>query len=97
MNLNDLDLILFSIYYHDIIYNVSRKDNKEKSFELFEDRYKNILPGKIINNCKNQILATKNHFKSLDNDINYLIDLYISILGSNERIYKEYSKNIKKE
>jgi predicted metal-dependent HD superfamily phosphohydrolase len=90
--------ILFTLYYHDIVYNSLKSDNEEKSAELAEKRLKQISVSlDTIELCKNQILATKSHIKSTDSDTNYFTDADLSILGQNWETYSLYYKNVRKE
>lgn len=90
--------ILFTLFYHDIIYNTLKSDNEEQSAELAEKRLKQInVPNQIIEKCKSQILATKNHLENSDIDTNYFTDADLSILGKQEEVYKQYSKNVRLE
>jgi predicted metal-dependent HD superfamily phosphohydrolase len=90
--------ILFTLYYHDIVYNSLKSDNEEKSAELAEKRLKQIsVSPDTIELCKNQILATKSHIKSTDSDTNYFTDADLSILGQNWETYSLYYKNVRKE
>ena len=90
--------ILFSLYYHDIVYNSLKSDNEEKSAELAERRMKQISVSiDTIELCKNQILATKSHIKSTNSDTNYFTDADLSILGQNWETYSVYYKNVRKE
>lgn len=90
--------ILFTLYYHDIIYNSLKSDNEEKSAELAEKRLKQISVSiDTIESCRNQILATKSHLKSTDNDTNYFTDADLSVLGQNWETYSLYYKNVRKE
>jgi predicted metal-dependent HD superfamily phosphohydrolase len=90
--------ILFTLYYHDIIYNPLKTNNEEKSAELAEKRMRQIsVPADITELCKNQILATKSHLKSIDNDTNYFTDADLSVLGQTWEVYSQYFKNIRKE
>jgi len=92
------ETVLFTVYYHDIIYNPLKSDNEEKSAELAEKRMKQIsVPNEIIENCKLQILATKSHIKSTDSDTNYFTDADLSILGQHWETYSLYYKNVRKE
>lgn len=89
---------LFTLFYHDIIYNSIKSDNEEKSAELAEKRMKQISVSKDkIEMCKKQILATKSHIKSIDSDTNYFTDVDLSILGQNWETYLLYCKNVRKE
>lgn len=90
--------ILFTLYYHDIVYNSLKSDNEEKSAELAEKRMKQILVSNDkIELCKNQILATKSHIKSTDSDTNYFTDADLSVLGHNRETYSLYYKNVREE
>ena len=96
--ITDWDTILFTLYYHDIIYNPLNSNNEEDSAELAETRMKFIaIPDPIIDNCKQQILATKQHVTSVDDDTNYFLDADLSILGQNWDDYEQYAKNVRKE
>jgi predicted metal-dependent HD superfamily phosphohydrolase len=90
--------ILFTLYYHDIVYNSLKSDNEEKSAELAEKRMKQILVSdSSIELCKKQILATKSHIKSMDSDTNYFTDADLSVLGQSWETYSLYYKNVRKE
>jgi predicted metal-dependent HD superfamily phosphohydrolase len=90
--------ILFTLYYHDIIYNSLKSDNEEKSAELAEKRLKEISVSiHTIELCKYQILATKSHIKSTDNDTNYFTDADLSVLGQDWETYSTYYKSVRRE
>lgn len=92
------ETILFTLYYHDIIYNPLKSDNEEKSAELAEKRMKQIsIPDQMIDLCKRQILATKSHLRSIDSDTNYFTDADLSTFGQNWEAYSLYYKNVRKE
>ena len=91
------DTILFTLYYHDIIYNATKSNNEEKSAELAEKRLKRIsVSNDKIELCKSQILATKSHIKSIDSDTNYFTDADLSVLGQDWETYALYYKNVRK-
>lgn len=92
------ETILFTLYYHDIIYNSIKSDNEEKSAKLAEKRMKQIsVSNDKITLCKKQILATKSHIKSTDSDTNYFTDADLSVLGQSWETYSLYYKNVRKE
>jgi predicted metal-dependent HD superfamily phosphohydrolase len=92
------ETVLFTLYYHDIIYNVLKSDNEELSAELAEKRMKQInVPPEIIENCKSQILATKKHEDKSDIDTNFFIDADLSILGQDTEAYKLYFQDVRQE
>jgi len=91
-------VLSFSIFYHDIIYNIRRKDNELKSAELAQKRLEDIgLPAPLIHQCFDQIVATKRHEVSAESDTNYLLDMDLSILGSSWEVYFAYTKQIRQE
>jgi predicted metal-dependent HD superfamily phosphohydrolase len=92
------DTILFTLYYHDVIYNPLRSDNEEKSAKLAVQRMKKLaVPAQIIELCQEQILATKSHGKSSNNDTNYFTDADLSILGQDWDTYSQYYQAVRKE
>jgi len=92
------DTILFTLFYHDIIYNPLKSDNEERSAELAENRMRQLsVPDSSIERCKRQILATKSHLISTDSDTNYFTDADLSVLGQTWDIYSLYYQNIRKE
>ncbi len=96
--LRSWDTVLFSLYYHDIVYNSLKSDNEERSADLAEKRMKQMaVPAEVIAQCKAQILATKSHTQSTDSDTNYFTDADLSILGQSWEIYIEYCKSVRKE
>lgn len=90
------DTLLFSIYYHDIIYDPKRKDNEYQSACICK-KVLDATDFKDSTACFQQIMATKDHLLSTDSDTNILLDIDLSILGKEKRIYTEYSSQIRKE
>lgn len=96
--LEDPDTVCCSIFYHDIIYNVKRQDNEEKSADLGTQRALDIGLGvQGARLCHKQILATKSHTFSDNMDTNYLCDIDLSVLGSEPDVYQNYTATIRKE
>lgn len=93
------DVVEFSIWYHDSIYNPLRKDNEQKSAELAELRLEELgLPAAFIQSCSRQILATQSHqAQEKEEDTNYLLDFDLSILAATWPDYKTYTQQIRKE
>lgn len=96
--INDWDTLLFSLFYHDIIYKATAKDNEEKSAEAAVKVLKMLAyPEEKAAKCEAQILATKTHASSPDIDTNILTDADLSILGSTWESYQNYAKQVRKE
>lgn len=96
--IQDWDTILFTLFYHDIIYNTTKFNNEEQSATFAKQRMKQALVdnSKIIL-CEKQILATKLHSQNTNKDTSYFMDADLSVLGANWDIYLKYSKNVRKE
>ena len=96
--INHWNTILFTLFYHDVIYNSLKSNNEEKSAEFAIQRMQLLsVPQEIIKRCENQILATKHHKLSEDTDTNYFTDADLAILGANWETYQQYYKNVRKE
>ena len=83
--INDLEILKLSIWYHDVIYKASKGDNEEQSAHIAEKRLKSInfdenkievIKKLIISTKKHEILLNDNH------DNGYLLDTDLSILGT---------------
>ena len=62
--ISDYDSLLFSVFYHDIIYKPTAKDNEEKSAEIAKTRLEKLnISQEKITRIYNQILATKSQKK----------------------------------
>lgn len=92
------DAVLFALFYHDIVYNVLKKDNEEKSAVFAAKQMVNCkVPGNIIDDCCAMILATKTHVPSGNSDINIFTDADLSVLGQDWTTYETYLKQIREE
>jgi len=90
------DIICFSIFYHDIIYSVWKKDNEEKSADFALDELSALLSSSQLQNIQQQIVATKIH-EGVDKDTEWLLDFDLAILGQSVNDYKSYTQKIRKE
>ena len=94
----DWDTLLFSLFYHDIVYKASAKDNEEKSAAIAIKSLASInYPSEKIIKCSEQILATKLHLPNSDIDTCLLLDADMAILGANEPDYEKYYLAVRKE
>lgn len=96
--IDDFGVVLFSLFYHDMVYDSSKKDNEERSADLARERMQTlgVSEDKILK-CVTQILETKGHSISEDNDTNFFTDADLSILGLDWDLYSEYAQNVRKE
>lgn len=96
--IQDWDTLLFSLFYHDVVYNVRRQDNEEKSAELAHQRLQALnYPPVGIEKCVAQILATKSHTLNPDLDTNLFTDADLAILGQAWPTYHTYTQQIRRE
>lgn len=87
----------FTIFYHDIIYDVQQKENEVQSACLAQKRLKALsVPDEIIQEVYELILATQEHQSSNVNHHTFL-DADIGILGSSLENYQHYAQAVRKE
>ena len=93
-----LDALLeFSIFYHDIIYNVKVFNNEEQSALFSQKSMKQLgTPIKLQEEVFNLIMETKTHQTNCENYALF-IDADLAILGSSSKNYQKYIINIRKE
>jgi predicted metal-dependent HD superfamily phosphohydrolase len=97
-NIENFEAVSFAVFYHDVIYNAVSKSNEEKSAEVARKNLQKLgFDSTFIQKVSDQIIATKFHKQSDDNDINYLLDADLSILGSESEKYVSYTQKIRKE
>lgn len=97
-SIENWDILLFTLFYHDIIYNSLKKDNEEQSARIALARLREMgISENDQKSCYQQIIATKAHQKALDRDINFFIDADLSILGRSKSSYEQYCQKIRKE
>ncbi len=97
-NIEVWDGVLFALYFHDIIYSVTKHKNEEMSSELAAKKLAQLkVPVEIIKKTRRIITATKKHEPNTDNDVNYFTDADLSILGTEPETYKAYCDQIRKE
>lgn len=100
-------LVSMVIFFHDIIYDPTRKDNEEKSADLFRIFYDSVHASNAADRETGAqwILATKSHKTDVQiipglygtEDWHFFLDMDMAILGSPLAEYEEYSTNIRRE
>ncbi|MBT1695618.1 hypothetical protein KK083_01940 [Fulvivirgaceae bacterium PWU4] len=92
------DTVVFSIAYHDVVYNVLKQNNEEKSADHADKKLTSMaVPAVDVQQCRTMILATKSHQVSDDPAVNLFTDADLSILGAPYEVYETYFKQIRKE
>lgn len=90
--------LVFALFYHDIVYKPLRSNNEEKSAEIAVSRLSDVgVPSSSLDLIREAIHATKGHGVHSNEDINYLLDADLAVLGSSNEEYQRYSAGIRKE
>ena len=98
--LKDLDTVRFSIWFHDLVYKSTNKDNEYKSAVLAKKMLESFsCTSEEIQKVYDFIMSTKNHqiLDSSNSDNAYLLDFDLSILGKPWKEYQNYTQQIRKE
>ncbi|MBX2875068.1 MAG: hypothetical protein KTR30_23290 [Saprospiraceae bacterium] len=93
------EVVALSIWFHDIIYQVDRKDNEKRSAEraTFYLQHSPLIEAKV-ELVYQSILATQHHQLSINYpDLAYLLDFDLAVLGRNWDRYQLYASQIRKE
>lgn len=95
----DINNLQLSIFYHDVVYSVTKNNNEEKSADFAEVHLKKLnFSAKKITKCRNYIIATKNHLNlENDPDLDFFLDFDLEKLGCSWPEYEEYTQQIRKE
>lgn len=92
------DETMFSLFYHDVVYNTLKNDNEEQSALKARDAMTALdVSSAMIDFTCEQILCTKNHSLHQEADINYFTDADLAILGEEWTVYQTYAFNVRKE
>lgn len=92
------EALLFTMFYHDIVYNATKSDNEEQSAFLAVKRMEELGVSKELTQlCNAQILATKSHQSTNCMDTNYFTDADLCVLGQSWVSYFRYIQNIREE
>ena len=87
-----------ALWFHDAVYDTRRSDNEEQSAVLAECCLLEAGATSALNqSVRDLILSTKTHDASVHKDGPLLIDIDLSILGSDPQRFREYEKQIRQE
>lgn len=99
-HIEDIDVLHFTVWFHDIIYNSLKKDNELRSAEFAKGVLEQTSLGKArIEQCYQQILLTIKHQPTLSASLDdrFLVDFDLEILSRDWESYKAYSQQVRKE
>ena len=99
--LSDPLRVQLCIWYHDVVYNVHRKDNELKSADFAKEHLSQLrIAPSVITYVYEVIVATKAHVlpPQWDNfDTRFMLDIDLSVLAADQSRYVEYTHQIRKE
>ena len=85
----------FALFYHDAIYDTTRRDSEERSALLA--RNAQLYLGVEVSNLDGLILATRHGIISTDSRERLVVDVDLAILGAPRGRYEGYMKQIRRE
>ncbi len=92
------DTVLFSVFYHDIVYGSLEANDEVQSANLAQERLQLFgISAKQNDLCVEYILATREHKRSKDSDLNYFLDADMAILGTDWCEYESYMLGVRQE
>jgi predicted metal-dependent HD superfamily phosphohydrolase len=98
-DINENELFQLSVWFHDFIYDINKKDNEEQSAEWANKLLSPFLKNEQIKYIETLILSTKKHVpidkSNLDNLL--FLDLDLSILASDSASYNLYAEAVRDE
>ncbi len=96
--INDPEVLEWSIWFHDVIYRSTRKDNEKKSAEEAKKWLSPYLESPKIKKINTFILSTAKHQPQIeDSDLHFFLDFDLAILAAEKSVYQKYVKAIREE
>lgn len=90
-------ILEFSIFYHDIIYDVKKINNEEQSAKLAINEIKKLNISEDIRTAVAQLILETNTHQATSEQNRLFLDADLAILGSEPIKYKSYIQKIRKE
>ena len=89
--------IELAIWFHDVVYDPKSNANEYESAVLMQHLMSAYLNESTLEKTYQWILATQTHQACSDQDLKYLLDIDLSILGSSKARFQQYEKQIQFE
>ncbi|MFG0588024.1 metal-dependent hydrolase [Acinetobacter sp. YQ_14] len=96
-DLNDANAVELALWFHDAVYDPQAKDNELKSAELFVQYLAQDLSIDIVEKIKLWIIATQKHEATNELDLQFLLDIDLTILAVSPERFDEYEQQIQHE
>jgi predicted metal-dependent HD superfamily phosphohydrolase len=96
----DKQTISLAIWFHDIVYDTQASNNEEQSTVLFREAARQLqLSVGLTNQVSDYILQTKYINCIVNSSIlcDLFLDIDLSILGQDSKVYQEYTQQIRQE
>ncbi|BFY99439.1 hypothetical protein BsWGS_02479 [Bradybaena similaris] len=97
----ELENMLLSIFFHDIVYDPAASDNELRSIEVFTKFALDAgLADNVVQRVARMITATITHStedRQDDLDLRLFLDFDLAVLGQDAEAYKQYAEDIRKE
>jgi predicted metal-dependent HD superfamily phosphohydrolase len=88
----------FALWFHDAIYDPYRSDNEQKSAELACSLLqRHCVDPERIARVRAHIMATRHEAPVTMPDSQLVVDIDLSILGSEEAVYAQFEENVREE
>lgn len=93
------DVVLYAIFFHDVVYNVQQRDNEQQSaVAAVEYLRQTTFPMEKTAAVEAFIIATQTHVNTGHHpDLDYFLDFDLQILGTSPDIYQAYAQQIRQE
>jgi len=92
------DSIELAIWFHHVIYDPKIAHNERKSADYFESHFDHYLWQETLAEVERLIMATDPHMERRGtNREDLMVDLDLSILGSDATAYEKYASSLRKE
>jgi predicted metal-dependent HD superfamily phosphohydrolase len=86
-----------AIFFHDVIYDPSRRDNEEQSAKKMIGLLGGRVDHGLLESAARSIEATRQHALTASHDANLLVDLDMAILGQPWPVYERYADGVMRE
>ena len=90
--------IKLALWFHDVIYKPFSTTNEEDSADMAKSfLFQNAVKPEIIERVKDLIILTKDHAAPHSVDAKLMLDIDLSILGTEQHVYAQFEKDIRRE
>jgi len=96
-----VDAVELSIWFHDIIFRPGQADNELKSAEYFSQVAKDVLSPSLVSHVRELIMATMHHHHKIKPPISldsqFMVDIDLSSFGLDEKDFAQNTRDLRQE